>query len=71
MYFRSDAEVRNRAGIIDGVDVRGEGGYVVAPPSIHSNGNRYEWEYDPEEYDLSEANNNVRYFLETGINSNG
>ena len=71
LYFRSDAEVRNRAGIIDGVDVRGEGGYVVAPPSIHSNGNRYEWEYDPEEYDLSEANNNVRYFLETGINSNG
>ena len=46
LYFRSDAEVRNRAGIIDGVDVRGEGGYVVAPPSIHSNGNRYEWEYD-------------------------
>lgn len=71
LYFRSDSEVRNRAGIIDGVDVRGEGGYVVAPPSIHSNGNRYEWEYDPEEYDLSEANNNVRYFLETGINSNG
>ena len=53
LYFKYDSEVRNRAGIIDGVDIRGEGGYVVAPPSIHSNGNRYEWEYAPDEYELS------------------
>lgn len=71
LYFHSNSEVKNRAGIIDGVDVRGDGGYVVAPPSIHSNGNRYEWEYDPEECDLADANNNVKFFLETGINSPG
>lgn len=71
LYFHSNSEIKNRAGIIDGVDVRGDGGYVVAPPSIHSNGNRYEWEYDPEEFDLAEANNNVKYFLDTGINSPG
>lgn len=71
LYFHSNSEIKNRAGIIDGVDVRGDGGYVVAPPSIHSNGNRYEWEYDPEEYDLADANNNVKFFLETGINSPG
>lgn len=26
-----------------GIDVRGQGGFVVAPPSKHANGNRYAW----------------------------
>lgn len=71
LYFKDNVEVRNRAGIIDGVDVRGEGGYVVAPPSIHSNGNRYEWEYSPEEYELSQATDTVKFFLTTGVDKGG
>lgn len=29
--------------LAEGIDVRGQGGYVVVPPSVHQNGNRYVW----------------------------
>src|SRR5262249_36517621 len=29
--------------IAPGLDIRGNGGYVVLPPSIHPNGNAYRW----------------------------
>jgi hypothetical protein len=35
--------VPNRVGIAPGIDLRGDGGVVVAPPSVHSSGRRYAW----------------------------
>jgi hypothetical protein len=37
-------EAGNRAGLVDHVDFRGLGGYIVGPPSIHPLGHRYRWD---------------------------
>jgi len=45
-YFRHPGGiVSNSAGKVgQGIDVRGDGGYVIAPKSMHESGNRYLWE---------------------------
>jgi hypothetical protein len=38
-------EVRNRAGVLSRkIDIRGEGGYATAPPSLHPSGSKYTWQ---------------------------
>lgn len=43
-FFCNDPAVTVGANVLPGLDFRGRGGYVVAPPSLHESGNRYEWE---------------------------
>lgn len=62
-YYRDSGTWRNRTGLYEGVDVRGDGGYVVAPPSVHENGRRYEWEQDLQEYGIAAMDQTVIDFL--------
>lgn len=43
LYFASDDPIPNNTRAIPGCDFRGEGGYVVAPPSVNGSGKKYAW----------------------------
>ena len=43
----------NRGGVAPGIDIRGDGGFVVAPPSMHASGVRYQWLTAPESSPLA------------------
>jgi hypothetical protein len=44
LFFTSESTIKNRVNFAPKVDVRGEGGQVVAAPSLHVSGARYTWE---------------------------
>lgn len=44
LYFsHPGGEVHNRTNIEPGIDLRGDGGCIVTPPSVHPSGKRYRW----------------------------
>lgn len=47
------------------IDIRADGGYIIAPPSTHPNGNVYEWELSsrPLEVDIAELPKWMMHFL--------
>jgi putative DNA primase/helicase len=52
-------EIKNRTRFLPGLDIRGEDGYVVVPPSIHESGEMYKWRFDANiaEFDPDECSN--------------
>lgn len=53
VFFLGGAGISNRVKFAPGLDTRAADGYVVAPPSLHPGGRRYEWL--PDCTDLVEA----------------
>lgn len=56
LYFSHPGDaVKNRTNIKPGIDLRGDGGCIVAPPSIHPSGKRYRWKkgHAPGEVELA------------------
>lgn len=53
-YFAAPAgELSNKANIRPGIDFRGDGGYIVAPPGQHVSGGSYSWDGNPNERQLA------------------
>lgn len=63
-FYRSDKNYTNSVRIYDGVDIRSAGSYVVVPPSVHENGNVYQWEQEPGEFPIASADELVEKFLQ-------
>ena len=50
-YRHPGGHVKSRCGagaIAPGVELRGDGSYIVAPPSVHISGRAYTWRHDPD-----------------------
>lgn len=58
---------RNTVDILPGIDIRADGAYVVAAPSVYADGRMYAWEHDVSIADtdeIAEANQSVLSLLE-------
>lgn len=47
-YFKSkSSNIKSGTNVFDkGIDIRANGGFIIAPPSMHPNGNAYSWDND-------------------------
>lgn len=75
LYFKHVEGIKNDVGlrissdeVIQGIDIRTVGGFVVAPPSVHHTGFRYEWVEgrSPEDVPLADMPSWLSWFLRKG-----
>lgn len=69
-YFTYDPKrpKRSRANIAPGLDIRADGGYIVAPPSVHPNGGKYLWAHEAGDAEASQEPTEAAAWLETIAN---
>ena len=48
-FFFRKTDIGNKVKFAPGLDMKCDGGYIVAPPSLHVSGKRYKWEIGLEE----------------------
>ena len=74
-WFHYDGvdQYKNKVDAVNGIDIRGDGAYVVAPPSVYEDGNVYKWENDVSILDdeIAEANESVIELLKLNPRRNG
>lgn len=54
-FFKTDNPPANKNSFRPGIDIRGDGYYVVLAPSIHPNGGKYDWVDDSSPWDCEYA----------------
>jgi hypothetical protein len=63
VYFKYTDDIKNSVNQLSGVDTRGQGGYVVLPPSPHHSGTYYEWVHNPFDTELIEIPEHILNLL--------
>lgn len=64
LYYRTTVELDSFANETLGVDLRANGGCIIAPPTHRPGVGTYAWDNHPDEYEVAEADNNVLAFIE-------
>jgi hypothetical protein len=67
----ADCCVPNKVGLLEGVDIRSDGGFIVIPPSTHVSGGTYRWRNSPFDHEVAEMPIWLRDLLTTPKHNNG
>jgi hypothetical protein len=71
LFKHNGTNIPNAVGLLDGVDIRADGGLIIAAPSIHPNGSQYKWLIDPTEMGLDDLMDIPEELLKILVSDNG